>query len=528
LAVLNKDALSEALGKSVETGARAVGASAEVDPSIFHWPAWARTRRDDVALIFEAADGNLGHYTWLDLAVAVDGLCMALEKAGFARGDRLVHCSGNTAEAVLIALASAVLGTIEVPLDPAVRSDDQDRMCEMVRGRKLTTESLGEPVGDLGRRHRSSATADHDANVIVARLLDRLASHAGHDPSLILFTSGTQGRAKAVTLSRRSLSTNAAAKCEAAPQAADDVRLIVLPIYHAYARTCDLGTWLLSGGTLAITSGWDGWNRIAATVRPTLVNTVPSFATRVAGLPTDAVETERLRMLGCGGAALSVDVFDRLTARGITVIQGYGMTETSPVVCSATPADSRPGFVGRPVRGWQTRVERDGRLSVRGDGVMIGYWNGDGPNGESIVGGWLDTGDIVEIDPADGQFRILGRADDRITLSNGRKVYPMPIEQRVMRIAGVRHGIVLGEGRHVEVWIDVDPAAPPASLAEWVARVAAVVDDLPKWQRPRRVAIIPQPLESMPGFLTAKGTPVRNAVLAAIRNWWRPSLTAAQ
>jgi long-chain acyl-CoA synthetase len=233
-------------------------------------------------------------------------------------------------------------------------------------------------------------------------------------------------------------------------------------------------------------------------------------------------------MLGCGGAALSVEIFDRLSARGITVIQGYGMTEASPVICSATPADRRPGFVGRPVSGWRTRVDPDGRLWVRGDGVMIGYWDGDRPRAEAISDGWLDTGDIVEIDPTDGQFRILGRADDRITLSNGRKVYPMPIEQRVMRIAGVRHAIVLGDERHIEVWIDIDPGLPAASQTEWTGRVAAVVEDLPDWQRPRRVAIIPQTLDSIPGLLTVKGTPVRQRVLAAIYGRWRPALIASE
>lgn len=498
------------------------------EQSIFSWPTRADSCSGNVALIFESGDGELGRLTWLDLTVAVFGLCEALDQAGFVRGERLVHRCGNTVEGVMIALASAIVGTVEVPLDPSGRPADHDRLCGMVQGRKLPPGLFSGIVDGLNRGLRLPAAPTGGSRGMAGRLLDRLASHAASDPSLILFTSGTGGRAKAVTLSRGNLSSNAAAKCKAAPQSADDVRLTVLPIYHAYARTCDLGAWLLSGGTLAITAGWDGWRRVAARVRPTLINTVPSFAMRLAGLPAGAAETARLRMLGCGGAALSADVFDRLSARGITVIQGYGMTEASPVICSATPADPRPGFVGRPVSGWQTRVGPDGRLWVRGDGVMIGYWDGDGLTTEAIFDGWLDTGDIVEIDPADGQFRILGRADDRITLSNGRKVYPMPIEQRVMRIAGVLHAIVLGEGRHIEVWIDIDPEQSAAGEDEWTARVAAVVDDFPDWQRPRRVAIIPRSLESLPGLLTAKGTPVRHKVLAAIQGQWRPSLIAGR
>jgi long-chain acyl-CoA synthetase len=274
---------------------------------------------------------------------------------------------------------------------------------------------------------------------------------------------------------------------------------------------------------LAISSGWDGWQRLAATLRPTLINTVPSIAMRMLDLPPTSPELSRLRLVGCGGAALPAEAFERFRWRGITVIQGYGMTETSPVICSATPENARAGFVGTPVAGWQTRVDAEGRLSVRGEGVMVGYWGDAAGTAQRCSDGWIDTGDIVEVDPTDGQFRILGRADDRITLSNGRKLYPLPIEQRVMLVPQIRHAILIADDRHTELWIDVQDG-----IDSWGDRIARELYDLPTWQLPKRLYVMPRALADMQGMLTAKGTPVRSRVIAQIMKWRNDPTIVAQ
>ncbi|HBJ37330.1 MAG TPA: hypothetical protein DDZ51_21775 [Planctomycetaceae bacterium] len=280
----------------------------------------------------------------------------------------------------------------------------------------------------------------------------------------------------------------------------------------------------MSGSQLAISSGWDGWQRLAPQLRPTLINTVPSIAMRLLDLPPASREMSRLRLVGCGGAALSADAFERFRLRGITVIQGYGMTETSPVICSATPENARAGCVGTPVAGWQTRVDAQGRLAVRGEGVMIGYWGDSDTTAQRCIDGWIDTGDIVEVDSTDGQFRILGRADDRITLANGRKLYPLPIEQQVMGIPQVRHALLVAANRHTELWIDVQDCMEPKNWGDVIKRHLC---DLEAWKLPRRIFIMPQSLAEIPGMLTAKGTPVRPRAIAQIRIWQNdPSISA--
>lgn len=492
--------------------------------ALFQWPRWAFSFPDQTALLYVTTDGRLIDSSWGELVQTVDALCHRLSDLGLQPGDRIVHRLGNTVDGVLVALASAALGTIEVPLEPTI---------DPIRFQAVIDQVGGKELGDEVWRDlfRNKAAAGSSAGDCAQSLVKRQSRHSHDHPSLILMTSGTSGRSKAVTLSRQNLSTNAMAKLAAVPQTPDDLRLTLLPICHAYARTCDLGTWLLSGSRLAISSGWDGWQRLAAQLRPTLINTVPSIAMRMLELPLASPETSRLRLVGCGGAALPADAFERFRWRGITVIQGYGMTETSPVICSATPENARAGFVGTPVAGWQTRVDADGRLSVRGEGVMVGYWGDADGMAQRCIDGWIDTGDIVEVDPSDGQFRILGRADDRITLSNGRKLYPLLIEQRVMLVPGIRHAVLVASDRHTQLWIDVqdsdvqgdvpggDRICEGAGGDSWGDRIARELYDLPTWQVPRRFFVMPQSLAELPGMLTIKGTPVRRRVIAQILNW---------
>ncbi len=484
---------------------------------MFDWPRWALTDPHAPALLCEAtgcgdaATESLVELSWSQLAARVRRLAIELQSAGFSPGDRLVHASGNSCQGVLVALASLARGLIEVPLDPLLDGPAQKRLAQQVEGRWLS-KSLAAAAG---------AAADPDP-AAANELLQASASHNPDAPALILFTSGTGGKSKAVTLSRRNLASNAAAKLQAVPQSPDDVRVCLLPICHAYARTCDLGTWLLSGCSLAITSGWDGWQRVAPQVRPTLVNLVPSVALRLLGqwpAPTAGQAAEplppelsRLHLLGCGGAALPAEAFAAFAQRGVIVIQGYGMTETSPVICSASPDNARPQRVGRPVAGWQTRVAADGRLWVRGEGVMLGYWNDPEETARRIVDGWLDTGDLVEVDPRDGQYRILGRVDDRITLSNARKVHPGPIEQRVLGLSGVLHALLIPNDRHLELWIDVLPELRQRD--DWEQQIGQCLADLPAWQQPRQVRVLARSLAEFPGLLTRKGSPVRQAVIA--------------
>ncbi len=440
------------------------------------------------SLVFVDASGDVKTYSWQTLVSQVAVVVKAIDRDGFVSGDRLVHAFGNTDRGVVIALASMIVGTIEVPLDPSVSADSNQLRCQFVDGHWFDWP-------EVDPRTQFSINLD--------RLEYREHQLKPDHPAIILFTSGSTGEPKGVTLSRNNLFTNANAKLSAAPQTTADLRLTVLPLWHAYARTCDLMTWLVSGCTLAITQGWEGWQCLAPIVRPSLINTVPSFAERLFSPALDTPGASNLRLLGCGGAAMKHELFARIADCGVTVIQGYGLTEASPVVCSATPKNSRPGLVGQPVVACETRIDVDGQLDVRGPGVMLGYWNDAAATREKINDGWLETGDCVEVDPDDKQYRVVGRMDDRITLSNGLKFFPAPHELCVAGLPGISHAILVPDDRHVDLFIDVAAALRPPN--ECIRDIHQALSAFPSWQRPRHIYMLPKPFAEIRHATTSKG-----------------------
>jgi long-chain acyl-CoA synthetase len=324
----------------------------------------------------------------------------------------------------------------------------------------------------------------------------------------VLWTSGTTGVPRGVTLSSQNLVGNAAAKLIAVPQSHSDRRLCVLPLSHAYARTCDFGTWLLSGCELAIAFGYSGLARLSPEFRPTLINVVPSLAERLLQ-DAELQGLDQLRLLGCGGAGLSEAAFDRWHARGVTVIQGYGLTEASPVICSATPQDARAGFVGRFVQGWESAI-RDQQLFVRGPHVMLGYWNDPQATARRIDrDGWLATGDLVQHDGESGQLKILGRADDVIVLPTGKKIHPATVERSAEQVAGVGHAMLTYD-RTLQLWFDAEKSCETGRVTRNLRELLDTMESLRGCELHR----FDPPLRQELGELTAKGTICRNRILA--------------
>jgi len=288
--------------------------------------------------------------------------------------------------------------------------------------------------------------------------------------SLILWTSGTTSEPMAVLLSAESLHANASAKLKAVPQNQSDIRLTMLPLSHAYARTCDFGTWLLSGCTIAVCLGYQSMLRRLQKLHPSLINTVPAIASRM--LKETPVNLDELRLLGCGGAPLDPSSFMEWDVRGVTVIQGYGLTETGPVISSATPSNAMPGLVGEPVEGWEIAIKQ-GQLFVRGPHSMLGYLKQpEATQARMTDDGWLATGDLVERDRKTRQFRILGRVDDVIVLGSGRKIYPASIERDIEQIDGIQHALLHYRGS-LQLWLNLDANTDLAMVQTDASQVLA-------------------------------------------------------
>lgn len=453
--------------------------------------------------------------SWRELGVFVAALAQRWKQ--LPSGSRVVTTFANGPRAVIAALALELLGCVEVPLGPTATPDEVQsrvRRCDAVA-------CLSEhDVWDLPDWPSVGGRIDVDRAV------------AGSQDRLILWTSGTTQQPRGVVLSAAALLSNALGKLQAAPQTDDDRRLTVLPLWHAYARTCDFGTWLISGGALAVGSGWDGLVSLAPMTRPTLINLVPAMVQRLLSCGGDVLSQNmhslglgRLRMLGCGGATLLSEDYETLVATGLTVIHGYGLTEAGPVVCSSTPRQNRAGCVGVPIAETEIRIAADQELWVRGPGVMSRYWGDPRATSQKLQSGWLHTGDLA-IQETDGMIRILGRGDDVLVLSTGRKLHPLEIEQRLLRVPGVLAAVIyLGRDDRlrglisipddesgVENEVDALSGSKGQEVSSaWQSKLDQAMHDLPRWKRP--IQWLRLPCRRQSDELTTKGTLRRKTVV---------------
>lgn len=431
---------------------------------------------DRPALITPDAHRGVRRLSWRQLGEAVDQVADRLPR--HSSGPFVVHRCDNRLIDVLIYLACLKTGRVDVPLDA--------RLPRAV-------------IRQLRRRIRSASLPRHS------------------DAAIVLWTSGTTRSPRGVVLSHTALSINAECKRTAVPQTAADVRLTVLPIAHAYARTCDLGTWLLSAYTLAIARGLAGWKRMAPEVRPTHINVVPALASRLLADDVSAEGWRRLRVLGCGGAGLDQQTYDGWTRRGVGVIPGYGLTETAPVIASATPENTKWGLVGRIADGWETKwVGR--RLYVRGPCLMDGYLDepdaGDhacADHASASTGidaeGWLDTGDLAEVDDVTGQLRILGRANNVLVLANGYQVHPESVERVLLQDLAIKQAMVVDEDGRLHAWLFGGECPSDDALRSAVRSLSAA-------QQPAEYFHWKQELTPERGELTAKRTLCREVIIA--------------
>lgn len=333
-------------------------------------PAWflaAEDRRCD-----QVSTSSFRWITWAEVASAVAHAAEQLCERGVEPGERVLTQLGNGWTAVVTTLAIEYLGAVESPVDLRASASEVQRRARILETEILLCRDEWHLAADttVGR----GTSFDSDAFLKVSRR--RSASALW-----ILWTSGTTREPLGVVLSYQGIVANALGKLEKVPQGFSDRRLTVLPLAHAYSRTCDFVTWLLSGCVLTAGQGWGAIEAMAPDYLPTMINAVPVLIDRILGSHDERNEHERgevalgaqrrrlhslglseLRVLGCGGAALSPERFENLCALGILPIQGHGLTEAGPVICSASTHDYRAGFVGGPVAETQLRIAGNGDL----------------------------------------------------------------------------------------------------------------------------------------------------------------------
>jgi len=449
-----------------------------------------------------------------------------------------------------------------------------------------------DPLPEDLRRVVSVRPLEAAANPLVRTLQDWLPAQAvqasrATDPqrlATIVYTSGTDGPPRGVMLSHRSILYNAHDALAKIPVGPRDSFLSFLPLSHMLERTVGYYAPMMAGATVAFCRAAGDLEDDLAQQRPTIFISVPRVYERIlarveeqltsrpiarmafrltvrlgwrrfewlqgrgqrpwldwlwplldrrVAAPVRARLGGRLRCAITGGAALSARLGHTLIALGVPLQQGYGLTETSPVVSVNTAQDNDPASVGTPLRGVEVRVGADNELLVRGPHLMLGYWNNHKATYSAVdQDGYLHTGDQVEL--RDGRIYVTGRLKEILVLANGEKVVPGALEQAITEDPLFDQALVAGDSRPFPVALAVpDPAQwnalaarlqldprDPASLAdarveaEVLARIAARLAPFPACARVRRAGLCPRPWSVDNGLLTPTLKPRRAAVTA--------------
>jgi long-chain acyl-CoA synthetase len=397
-----------------------------------------------------------------------------------------------------------------------------------------------------------------------------------HDLAAVVYTSGTTGKPKGVMLSHRNVVANVLAVYERVPARQSDVFLSFLPLSHTFERTAGYYMAIAAGSSVAYVRSVAEIAADLKFIRPDVLVSVPRIYERfyaqlqerlatggalrralfekavalgwrrfcvAQGLPVEgraglfdallwplldrlvgaqvrASLGGRLRVAVSGGAALSQEIAKAFLALGVPIVQGYGMTETSPVVSTNTVEDNDPRTVGRPLQGIEVRLGENTELQVRGPSVMSGYLKRPEDTARILLeGGWLRTGDQAALEG--GRIRILGRIKEIIVTSTGEKIAPADLELAIAVDPLFDQVFVVGENRpfliavvvlnpvqwaHFAQSLNVPEALEsfqnPIVRAALVARIDAATRSFPRYAMPRGVVPSLEPWTVQNTFMT--------------------------
>jgi long-chain acyl-CoA synthetase len=284
-----------------------------------------------------------------------------------------------------------------------------------------------------------------------------LAETADTDTAVILYTSGTTGTPKGAELTNASLTRNCTAIGALLDLGVGAVTLGALPLFHSFGQTCAMNATIVAGGTLTLVPRFDPGKALEVIQRDNVnvFQGVPTMYGAMLHYPgREQYDLSRLQLCASGGSAMPVELMRGFEAAfGCKVLEGYGLSETSPVASFNHPdRERKPGSIGTPIEGVQMKVVDDdghevpqgevGEIVIRGHNVMKGYWGRPDATAEAIRDGWFHSGDMALVDE-DGYFFIVDRKKDLI-IRGGYNVYPREIEEVLYEHPAVREAAVVG------------------------------------------------------------------------------------
>lgn len=440
----------------------------------------------------------------------VQKLAASLKSFGITPHDKVALLSYNRPEWVVADLAIMALGSAVVPIYSTLSESEiayiiQDSQSKLAIVETKEHLDKVKPLLNTSLSHIITIEKLDVSDPNIVALSDILSAQVSSedldlsfikesDLASIVYTSGTTGDPKGVMLSHGNFLSNVSDICAALPLTEHTRVLSFLPLAHVFERTGGYYTVLAIGGTIYYAESIDTLSENLLEAKPTvlvsvprvyekihaklmgtmtplkkmifywaksvgkhyLTETQPSLALTLKHRLADVLVFSKIRektggniqFCVSGGAALAAELCDFFQCLGLTIIEGYGMTESSPVISCNRLGRVKPGTVGLALDNVHTRLSADGELQVKGPNIMMGYLNKPEKTAEVLdQDGWLSTGDIAEID-SDGYIAIVDRIKDLIVLSNGKKVAPQEIENSLKLNRFVSQIVVIGEKRN--------------------------------------------------------------------------------
>jgi len=534
---------------------------------------------------FDAAQSRWVDFTWAESARQVASIQVALEKEDLEAGDRVAIMLRNCPQWIFFEQAALAMGLVVVPLYTDDRAENVSYVLQDAGVKLLLVEGdatllkLASIRAQLQGLLRVISVQPCEPSADFSRLItlvdwqvfDEVASMETvldiNALATLVYTSGTTGRPKGVMLSHRNILFNADAAVQQYTIYCEDLMLSFLPLSHMFERTLGCYIPIMTGSAVAFARSVQDLAEDLISQQPTILISVPRIYERVynkiqtqvanksafaQSLFYNAVETGwqrfqnggggglrwpilkalvaqkimnklggRLRLAICGGAPLSAEVAKTFIGLGLNLIQGYGLTETSPVISGNPQNDNDPASVGVPLPGIEIKMGNNDELLTRSPSVMQGYWNNPEATQAMIDGdGWLHTGDKVRIE--NNHIYITGRLKEIIVLSNGEKVPPADMEMAITLDPMVEQALVIGEGKpylsvivvlESETWkaeaetqgFDVsDPTVLNSKpVCKWILeRIAPQLKNFPGYAKVRAITLLDTPWSIDDGTMT--------------------------
>ena len=533
-------------------------AVAQVLPGLF-WERVRRSPGAIAYSYFDKPTNRWIDLTWAQMAEQVSHWQLALKAESLQKGDRVAVMANNSPQWLIFEQAALALGLVVVPLFANDRAEnvayvlaDSNTRLLLIEGLEQWRElaSVAAELDDT--MHIWSINDCGDQRI---RYVEKLLQNSGEpaelcasepgDLATIVYTSGTTGRPKGVMLSHHNILWNAYAGLRSVEIFPDDVFLSFLPLSHTLERSIGYYLPMMAGARVAYARSIPHLAEDLQTIRPTVLISVPRIYERtfakiqeqlnspfkrrlfdlavevgwlrflhqqdradwqaklllwplleklVAGKIMDKLGGQ-LRIAICGGAPMPVDAGKAFIGLGLNLLQGYGMTELSPVAAVNLTENNDPASVGPPLPDVEVRIGANDELQVRSPGVMQGYWNNEKAFAETVdADGWLHTGDKARLE--DGRVYITGRIKDVLVLANGEKVSPADMEMAISTHPLFEQVMVIGDNRPclaVLVVLNKDQLNEQYSNDAMLTVIAECIRSFPGYAKIRSLLIIDEP-----------------------------------